>query len=158
MTDIHMIEDKRMRKNRDYVFLSGPVKYESDGGHSWRDEAYRYSKNCDWYLRVIDPTAYFSYDWKDEFQQTDRQIRDFYFQAIKISTVVLVNLSGTNSSIGTGMEVQYAVDHEIPVIGFGTEDVYPWIKDSCTVVFDDLETALGYITTYYDFDFGEEDL
>lgn len=107
---------------------------------------------------MIDPTAYFSYDWKDEFQQTDRQIRDFYFQAIRISTVVLVNLSGTNSSIGTGMEVQYAVDHEIPVIGFGTEDVYPWIKDSCTVTFDDLETALGYITTYYDFDFGEEDL
>ena len=147
-----------MRKNRDYIFLSGPVKYEDDGGHGWRDKVYRYACNCDWYLRVFDPTAMFDYDWSDEFQKTDRQIREYYFQAIKGSTVVLINLEGTDRSIGSGMEVQYAVDHDIPVIGFGKENIYPWIKDSCTVVFDDLDTALDYITSYYDFDFGEEDL
>lgn len=48
------------------------------------------------------------------------------------------------------MEVQYAVDHDIPVIGFGITDVYPWIADSCTVLFETLDEALKYIEIYYD--------
>ena len=144
---------------REHIFLSGPVKYESDGGHGWRDSVYRYASDCDWYLRVFDPTEYFDYSWSDDFQVSDKQIREYYFQAIKGATVVLVNLEGTNRSIGTGMEIQYAVDHDVPVIGFGLNNIYPWIKDSCTVTFDDLDTALDYITAYYDFDYrGEEDI
>ena len=144
--------DNGMRKDRDYVFLSGPVKYEADGGHGWRDEVYRYACNCDWYLRVFDPTSFFDYEWSDEFQKTDRQIKEYYLQAIRKATVVLVNLNYTECSVGTGIEVQAANDAGVPCVGWGKEHVYPWVRDACTVVFDDLKTALEYITSYYDFD------
>ena len=146
-------------KNRDYVFLSGPIKNTADGGQGWREKVYQYSRNADWYLRVFDPGDYFDYSWNDEFQVSDRQIREYYFQAIKKATVVLCNLNETAFSVGTAFEVQYACDHDVPVIGWGTEAVYPWVKDSCTVTFDELDTALEYVTCYYDFDCrGEEDL
>lgn len=141
---------------KDYVFLSGPVKH-TDDGEGWRNEVFSFARDADWYLRIFDPCEYFDYSWSDEFQKSDRQIREYYFQAIKKANVVLCNLNETEFSVGTGMEVQYAVDHDIPVIGWGTEVVYNWVKDSCTVVFDTLEDALEYITMYYDLDFREED-
>ena len=62
---------------------------------------------------------------------------------------MLVNLNHTNTSVGTGMEVQKAIDWSVPIIGFGTTDIYPWIKDSCDVVFENLQEALEYIKEYY---------
>ena len=136
--------------SKKYIYLAGPVKFEEDGGTGWRIEAYKYSKDRDWMsLKLFDPTQWFDYSY-DEYHLSDRQVREYYFHAIKNSELVLVNLSGTDKSIGTGMEIQYAVDHDVPVIGFGTEDVYPWIMDSCIVCFNTLDEALKYIEIYYD--------
>ena len=49
------------------------------------------------------------------------------------------------------MEVQYAADHDVPVIGFGNDNVYPWIRDTCTVIFDTMEEALDYVIRFYEF-------
>ena len=137
--------------SKKYVYLAGPVKYEEDGGTGWRLDVYKYSKDRGWiFLAVFDPTEWFTYSQDDEYHLSDRQIREYYFQAIKRSFLVLVNLSGTDKSIGTGMEIQYVVDHDVPVIGFGTEGIYPWIADSCTVCFNTLDEALRYIEIYYD--------
>lgn len=133
-----------------HIYLAGPCKYEEDGGKNWRCKVSLHSIQNSWDIKVWDPTAYFDYECNSEFQKTDRQIREFYFQAIKKAEAVLVNLNGTDRSIGTAMEVQYAVDHDVPVIGFGDVDVYPWVRDSCTVVFDTLDKALLYIGIYYD--------
>lgn len=137
---------------RKHVFLSGPVKYEKDGGVEWRLRVYQCARENEWVLRVFDPTEYFDYQWDGRYQKTDRQIKEYYLQAIKKSEIVLVNLNGTIKSVGTGMEIQYALDHDIPVIGWGNTDVYPWIRDACTVVFETLEEALDYVQTYYDYD------
>ena len=137
--------------SKKYIYLAGPVKYEEDGGTGWRQDVYKYSKNRDWTsYKVFDPTEWFAYSDENIYHLSDRQVREYYFHAIKNSELVLVNLSGTDRSIGTGMEVQYAVDHDIPVIGFGDTDVYPWIADSCTVRFNTLKEALYYIEIYYD--------
>ena len=155
--DTHTIEDKWM--DRDYIFLSGPVKFETDGGHTWRDEVFRYARACDWYMRVFDPTDYFDYAWSDPFTKSDKQIREFYYEAIRSARLILVNLNNTDKSVGTGMEIAYANCKGKTIIGFGTTNVYNWVQDLCTVSFDDLATALDYITTYYDFDYGrKEDL
>ena len=47
------------------------------------------------------------------------------------------------------MEVQKAFDTGIPIIGFGTKNIYPWIKEHCDIVFEDRFDALVYIKEYY---------
>ena len=56
--------------------------------------------------------------------------------------MILVNLNNTENSVGTGQELQYAVDKGIPVIGFGKQNVYEWLPEDCDVVFDTLEEAV----------------
>lgn len=133
-----------------YVFLSGPILNAEDAGRDWRLQVFEYAQDLDWGLKVFDPGGFFDYDWDFDYQKTDRQIREYYFQKIKKAEVVLVNLNGTDSSIGTGCEVTYASCHDVPVVGWGTDNVYPWVRDMCTVVFDTLEEALGYLSMYYD--------
>ena len=133
-----------------YVFLSGPILNAEDGGKSWRRQVYKYAYDHEWNLKIFDPDEFFDYDWDNQYQKSDRQIREYYFQGIKKAEVVLVNLNGTKSSIGTGCEVTYANCHDVPVVGWGNQDVYPWVRDMCTVVFDTLEEALGYLSVYYD--------
>ena len=66
--------------------------------------------------------------------------------------MILVNLNNTENSVGTGQELQYAVDKGIPVIGFGKQNVYEWLPEDCDVVFDTLEEAFkswDYVNYYY---------
>jgi nucleoside 2-deoxyribosyltransferase len=144
--DTHMIKEDTMK----YVFLSGPILNTEDGGKSWRRQVYKYVYDHEWRLKVFDPDEFFDYNWDNQYQKSDRQIREYYFHWIKKAEVVLVNLNGTDSSIGTGCEVTYANCYDVPVVGWGTKYVYPWIRDMCTVVFDTLEEALGYLSAYYD--------
>lgn len=65
------------------------------------------------------------------------------------SRIVLVNLNNTTTSPGTAQELQYAVDHDIQVIGFGTENVYPWLKVDCQAIFTSMLQAIDYIADYY---------
>ena len=63
---------------------------------------------------------------------------------------MLVNLKNSCQSCGTCMEVQYAVDNNIPVIGFDAENAYPWIAEvDCEAVFDNLMETVDYIRDYY---------
>lgn len=126
------------------------MKFEEDGGHGWRERVGKYAEDH-WYISVFDPTVFFDYEWSKSFQKSDHQIREYYFEAIKKSRLVLINLNNSDRSVGTGMEATYASCKGKTIIGFGTENVYNWVKDLCTVVFDDLETALEYITCYYTF-------
>ena len=82
---------------------------------------------------------------------TAKQTKNFYIKyLIANSDLILVNLNNTENSVGTGQELQYAVDKGIPVIGFGKQNVYEWLPEDCDVVFDTLEEAVDYIINYYD--------
>ena len=66
------------------------------------------------------------------------------------SRLVLVNLDRTRTSPGTAQELQFAVDNQIPIIGFASGDeVYPWLKVDCQVVFSSMLQAIDYISDYY---------
>ena len=65
------------------------------------------------------------------------------------SRLVLCNLTRTRTSPGTAQELQFAVDHDVPIIGFGTEEVYPWLKVDCQCVFPTMLQAIDYIIDYY---------
>ena len=134
------------------IYLAGGVTNELDKGKGWREKAAvifnEHFESEDYKIVVIDPTKYFTYsDRKDE--ESDKQIKRFYYDMIQKSQLLLVNLDRSKLSPGTAMEVQFARDKGIEIIGFGKEDVYPWILEECQVVFPSMLSAIDYIKEYY---------
>ena len=135
------------------IYLAGACRGLEDLGTHWRLQAQELFDDFldifpEFKIRIYDPTEYFSRDGGDAI--SNKQIKNFYLHhAIKKSDLVLVNLNDTQYSVGTGQELQYAVDNNIPVIGFGKENVYEWLPEDCDVVFNTLKEAVDYIVDFY---------
>ena len=134
------------------IYLAGRCKGLPDGGKEWRENARKIletiAETAGKKVVVFDPTEYFGYEVQRH--KTQKQIKEFYYHVMRQCDIVLLNCVGTDTSIGTAQEVQYAVDHDIPVIGFGEERAYPWITEvDCQVVFSSIHEALDYIRDYY---------
>ena len=134
------------------VYLAGACKHLDDEGAEWRERATKMLEQAaEWNeikVKVINPLEYFSY--AENKHKTHRQVKGVYMNKVKKSDVVLVSLDDSDKSVGTGQEVQFAVDHNIPVIGFGKTNMYPWISDvDCTVSFDTITEAIDHIRDCY---------
>lgn len=134
------------------IYLVGRCKGLTDGGKEWRENARKILKTiaetAGTKVIVFDPTEYF--DYSSQKYKTQKQIKEYYYQAMRQCDLVLLNCNGTEFSIGTAQEIQYAVDHDIPVIGFGEDHTYPWITEvDCQVVFSSIHEALDYIRDFY---------
>lgn len=134
------------------IYLAGPCANEEDEGRGWREQAVKMLEQAaewkDVKLKIINPVEFFSYS--ETKHKTHKQVKSFYMNQIRKSDVILCNLNNTKTSCGTAQEVQFAVDHNVPVIGFGTEEVYPWLGDvDCEVVFDNIIPAIDYCRDYY---------
>lgn len=133
------------------IYLAGGCKNEEDEGAGWRQKAVQMfktaveDKECN--VKVINPVDYFSYT--EAKHQSDSQVKNYYMDQILHSRLVLVNLTRSDVSCGTCMECQFAKDNNIPIIGFGTEDVYPWLLVDCQVTFPSMLQAIDYIADYY---------
>lgn len=129
------------------VFLSGAIKHVNDYGEAWR---YAAEKSLNEFgIKVFSPNKYYNYDDKSSF--TIKECRKLFFNHLRKSDVVLVNLNYSDSSVGTGMEISLANELKIPIIGFGNEEIYDWVIDCCDVVLDNLEDAIDYIKSMYCF-------
>lgn len=134
------------------VYLAGRVKGLDDEGSTWRSDIKRQLEAiADWNekrINVFDPTKFFSYSEKKH--KTNKQIKEYYMYKLAKSDIVIVNVDDTTVSIGTAQEVQFAVDHGIPVLGWGTHDIYPWIGEvDCQVVFESMAELTDYVRDYY---------
>lgn len=134
------------------IYLAGRCKGLEDEGASWRQKITEMLKFCasmtGTRVKIFDPTKFFSY--KEEKHKTQKQIKHYYFHRLRECDVVIVNCNDTNFSIGTAQEIQFAVDNNIPVVGFGTTEMYPWITEvDCQVVFDSIHECVDYIRDYY---------
>ena len=134
------------------IYLAGPCYYEDDEGKGWREKAVQMLKTAtddkEICVRVINPVDFFSYS--EAKHQSDTQVKRYYMDQILHSRLVLVNLDRTRTSPGTAQELQFAVDNKIPIIGFESGDeVYPWLKVDCQVVFSSMLQAIDYISDYY---------
>ncbi len=138
--------------NKIKIYLAGACKCLEDEGREWRERATKMLEQAaEWQdisIKVINPLDYFSYS--EHKHKTHKQVKSFYTNKILNSNVLLCNLNDSDSSVGTGQEVQFAVCNKIPVIGFGRDRVYPWLAEvDCEVVFDTLTEACDYIRDYY---------
>ena len=130
------------------IYLAGACKCFPDGGKEWRKIAEKELKSYGIRpVTVFNPTKYF--DYETHKHKTQRQIKSYYMSQLVTSDLVLVNLNSSDKSIGTAQEIQFAGDHNIPIVGFGVMDIYPWIYEDCQVVFDGLKEACEYIEGYY---------
>ena len=138
--------------NRTKIYLAGACHCESDEGKEWRTKATQILKQAaewaDAKVEIINPLNYFSYS--ENKHKSHKQVKRFYLNEIKTCNVVLVNLKNSALSCGTCMEIQFAVDNMIPVIGFNNDNAYPWVAEvDCDVVFNNLLEAVDYIRDYY---------
>lgn len=134
------------------VYLAGACKDLPDKGVGWRDKIILVlndvAKWSDVKVKIVNPTKLFPYSEKR--YKTIKQVKEYYLDRILHCDLVICNCNHTNSSPGTAQEVQFAVDHLIPVIGYGYEDAYPWIVErDCQVVFDTMTELVDYIRDYY---------
>lgn len=131
------------------VFISGSEKNAPEGFDSWREKAKEIASNQWDYFRILDPSDHFNYN--DKPPQMAVQCVNYFMWLIDRCDVLLVNLDHSDVSVGTGCEVQHAIDTKKPVIGFGQkyETWYEWTWARCEMTFDTLEEAMDYISEHY---------
>lgn len=134
------------------VYLAGKCRGLEDEGTSWRNEiAVKLQTVAEWInsdIQVIDPTKYFSYS--ENKHKSNKQVKEFFLDKISQCDLVIVNLDDSDSSVGTAQECQFAVDNRIPIVGFGTKNMYEWIAEvDCQVVFDSMHEVVDYVRDYY---------
>ena len=133
------------------IYLSGACKHLDEKDQNvWRESAKDYFSQivCTHSkINAINPNDYFNY-FNSTFKN-DKQIKQHFMWMIRQSKLMLVNLNHSDKSCGTGQELQEAINCKIPIIGFGTENIYPWYEVDCDVVFETEIEALEYIRNYY---------
>lgn len=138
---------------RDFqIYLAGKTGGLSmTDANKWRDNAKIFLENYEstrFRIKVINPNDFFNYF--KTLHKTHKQIKRFFMSQIDRSDLILVNLNNSNSSVGTGQELEHARMRTIPIIGYGTENIYPWeSEEDCDIVFDTQYEALEYIVDYY---------
>lgn len=134
------------------IYLAGACRHVLDEGKEWREQIIeRLVKIAEWSgvkIKVINPVEKFSYS--SNKHKTQKQVKDYFLNKISKCDLVIVNCNDTADSCGTCMEVQFAVDHNIPCIGFGNKNMYEWVTEvDCQVVFDTMSEAVDYVRDYY---------
>lgn len=134
------------------IYLSGACKNVTDEGREWRKEiSDQLNAVADWHnkkIGIFNPVKYFTYG--EPKHKTQKQVKEFYMSKLAKSDLVICNLDYSDTSIGTAQEIQFAVDHNIPVIGYGTMNIHPWLAEvDCQVVFSSMVETVDYIRDYY---------
>lgn len=108
-------------------------------------------------IRVINPVDY--YNFKEIKHKSEREVMQYDLSHVKTSDIVIVNVDGLNTSIGTCIELYEALTRNIPVLAFGTkikyqngityQKLHPWIKECITRMDCIQEELVDYITDFY---------
>ena len=105
-------------------------------------------------VTFIHPPDYYCYE--ENYQQSEREIKQWELSQVRSSDILVVNLDGINDSVGAHFElaaadaVNGAGNKYIYVIGVGKskEPLHPWIEDCLLRQEDTIDDAVEYITKY----------
>lgn len=102
-------------------------------------------------INAVNPVNYFNFVQKRH--QTKSEIMKFDLSKVKHSDIVVVNMDGLNTSIGTCIELYEAYKKEIPVLAFGSNELYeelhPWIQCCITRHDETYKDTVNYIKDFY---------
>lgn len=122
---------------------------------AWRDyfktAITQVAENCGVNVRVINPVDYYSLDVKRH--QTELEPMKYDLARVRESDLVVVNLEGLNTSIGSIIECYEAYKNNIPVLAFGKNDDYPelhpWVQCCITRHDKNYRECINYISDFY---------
>lgn len=139
------------------IYLAGKMdglSFEEMNG--WRNEAFqKLLKMAKYYsekTNVVNPCLY--YNFEEKKHQTEIEVEEFDLAHVISSDIIIVNLDGLSSSIGTIIELHDAhYHHKIPVVAFGDKKLYdslhPWVKNDITRVENNIDDVVTYIRDFY---------
>ena len=131
------------------IYLAGKMGGLSfEQMNSWRVKATELFNQYSDDIHIINPVNYYNFEI-DPNSYTEKEVKEFDLYQVKNSNIILVNLDFPDS-IGTAIELECASRFwSIPVIGFGTAKVHPWIELSLTKRCTTMEEAVEYIIYFY---------
>lgn len=123
--------------------------------NQWRVEAtkkLKTSANCTGYkVNVINPVYYFNFE--ERKQQTELEVMNYDLKHVETSDILIINLSGLTTSIGTSIEIYRAYQLGIPILCFGYpveyDKLHPWIKCCITRYEEKVNDVIDYIRNFY---------
>ena len=138
------------------IYLAGAMSGKSfEEMNTWRVEIKNMLTHmasyydCD--VKVTNPIDY--YNFKEKRHKLEKEVMQFDLSLVKKSDIVIVNLNGINTSIGTSMELYECYRSNIPVIAFGSdeeyENIHPWIKECITRYESNMKNTATYIKEFY---------
>lgn len=104
-------------------------------------------------IKFIHPPLYFNYEHM--MHKTEREILDWEMMQLHECDIVVVNLEGIDSTVGSHMElgavqgINRFGDKYIYVVGIGEDNnLHPWIKETCNRIESNYSDAATYIIEY----------
>jgi len=145
-----------MRLEKLKIYLAGKMSGLSfEESDEWRRDFKRIFKkemNYDtMHYTIINPNDY--YNFKNPSHQNEREVMQYDLNHIRNSDIIVVNLDGINTSIGTAIELYTAAQLNIPILALGTSEkwknTHPWLKECISRVESDIKELCEYIRLYY---------
>ena len=111
------------------------------------------SLDCGQSVKFIHPPLYYNYE--ENNHKTEREILEWEMTQVHDCDILIVNLDGIEDTTGSHMElgavqgINRFGDKHIFVVGLGKSDnLHPWIKESCIRIEEDYAKAAEYIVEY----------
>lgn len=102
-------------------------------------------------VRVINPVDY--YNFREPKHQSELEPMKFDLARVKESDLIVVNLDGLKTSIGSIIECYEAWKNNIPVLAFGSkqdyENLHPWVQCCITRHDKNYRECINYISDFY---------
>lgn len=148
-----------MSKKKLKIYAAGAMSGLSlDEMSEWRervrgllDKLVELKENPEYEIDFINPAKY--YNTETNKHKTEKEARIWDLNHVKSSDIVIVNLEGLNTSIGTSIEIYEAYKSSIPVLAYGKDEIYkdvhPWLKDFITRVDSNEISLCNYIYDFY---------
>ena len=145
-----------MKNDKLTIYLAGKISGLSKEEYTkWRniisDELIGTAHLIGAKIQVINPAEYFDFENMD--RHLEKEVMQFDLNMVRQSDIVIVNVSGVSSSIGTAIELYEANRLNIPVIAYTDrdveDDIHPWIENCFSTVQMRKDELINYICDFY---------
>lgn len=115
------------------------------------DKLVELKENPEYEIDFINPAKY--YNTETNNHKTEKEAMLWDLNQVKSSDIIIVNLEGLNTSIGTSIEIYEAYKNSIPILAYGKDETYkdthPWLKECITRVDSNEISLCNYIYDFY---------
>ena len=138
-----------------FIYLAGAMSYydkinKFELATLWRkDITYLIECSCNYNEReIFNPCT--NYNINKTFNSRGVVYQNIFY--LSKTSLIILNIQDLDKSPGTLFEIYYAFLNHIPVIAFGTSELYdmqPHVRASITIKFDNINQVVKYIKNMY---------